>query len=98
MKAFASAFVTHYAPVILESYQRQIGVLANGGYLPPRIRYYIAKFLDDSVMHASMWKILKPWVPDLMRGFVLSQVAFTDEDEELWADDPQQYLVQKFGS
>ena len=50
------------------------------------------QYLTTAVSLGATWKALKPHMPQLLAAVVLPLCCFNDEDEELWQDDPQEYI------
>ena len=53
-------------------------------------------YLQHAMKSAATWKLLKPHVPALMQRVLFPLMCFADEDQELWDDDPHEY-VRKVG-
>lgn len=45
---------------------------------------------------ASLWRALKPHVGKLIENIVFPLMKHTEEDEELWNDDPKEYIREKY--
>ncbi len=41
---------------------------------------------------------MKPHIDPLLRGFLFPLVCFSEADQELWEDDPIEFLQKKFGA
>lgn len=49
-----------------------------------------------SVEHASTWKALKPHISLLIERIIFPLLCYSEEDDELWNADPQEYVRKKF--
>jgi hypothetical protein len=63
-----------------------------GRYLTPRVINLAMQYLTTAVSLGATWKALKPHVPQLLAAVVFPLCCFNDEDAELWAEDPQEYI------
>ena len=63
-----------------------------GQYLTPRVVNLAMQYLTTAVSLGATWKALKPHVPQLLGAVVLPLCCFHDQDEELWQEDPQEYI------
>ncbi|KAI9266554.1 armadillo-type protein [Phascolomyces articulosus] len=94
--AFAKGFVTNFAPNILQTYLSQIeGWIKKENWMSAKCLALSAAFFSDSVKHKLTWQILKPHTEDLVAHFIFPQLCFAAEDEELWEDDPVEYVHKK---
>ncbi|KAI8822933.1 armadillo-type protein [Fimicolochytrium jonesii] len=92
---FSAVFMEHFAPNILTAYLHQIELLIGGVWLSPRVKQLIANFLQSSIKPRSTWAILKPHLETIIMHFIFPLLSFSDEDQELWEDDPVEYLQKK---
>ncbi|KAJ2160790.1 Nonsense-mediated mRNA decay protein 5 [Coemansia sp. RSA 552] len=94
--AFAKLFTADFMPQILQVYLRQIeGFTAGAVWMSERIRGLIAQFMSDCVKEKSAWKLLKPHVEGIVEHFIFPQMCFTQEDQELWEDNPPEYVSKR---
>ena len=63
-----------------------------GQYLSPRVTNLVLNYLQHAMKTAAMWKLLKPHVPALLQRVLFPLMCFADEDQELWTDDPHEYV------
>ena len=70
----------------------QIHYYLQGEYMTPRVVNLILRYLGQAIIVSQTWKIIKPHVETLITKFVFPLMCFNDEDEELWQDDPQEYI------
>lgn len=48
-----------------------------------------------SVKLKTTWKLMKPHVPAIVGYFVFPMLCFSDDDAEMWEDDPVEYIRNK---
>ena len=39
-----------------------------------------------------MWLLIKPHVSDIVAQIIFPHLCFTDSEEEMWSDDPVEYV------
>jgi Cse1 len=98
--AAASAFTVTFRGVMLQVVSvgvprslphRDIRAL-QGQWLSPRVVNLTLQYLTVGIRQARTWKLLQPHVPELMQRVLFPLMCFGDEDQELWDDDPLEYI------
>ena len=56
------------------------------------------QYLTHALTLSATWKQMKPHTNDLLTRCVLPLMCFSDEDEELWREDPQEYIRKVYCS
>ncbi|XP_055963797.1 importin-8 [Sorex fumeus] len=74
---------------ILEQYRRK-------EYVTPRVLQQTLNFLNQGVVHPVTWKHMKPHMQNISEDVIFSVMCYKDEDEELWQEDPYEYIRMKF--
>lgn len=74
---------------ILDSYRRKF-------FVSPRVLQQTLSYLDQAVSHAHTWKFLKPHMFEIVRDVLFPIMSHTEEDEEMYEADPQEYIKVKF--
>ncbi|KAI8335415.1 armadillo-type protein [Chlamydoabsidia padenii] len=93
---FAKNFVANFAPNVLQAYLRQVeGWIKNEIWISHKCLGLTAAFFDNSVKHKTTWQIIKPHTETLVAHFIFPQLCFSTEDEELWNDDPVEFVHKK---
>ena len=93
---FPKTFITHFAPEILKGYLGEIEKWVGGNHWlsKPSLSYTLI-FLEECVKPKSMWDILKPHMDSLIKHLIFPVLCQTEEDLELFTDDPPEYLHRK---
>ncbi len=63
-----------------------------GQWLSPRVVNLTLQYLTVGVKQARTWKLLQPHVPALMQRVLFPLMCFSEDDDVLWRDDPQEYI------
>ncbi|KAI8969324.1 armadillo-type protein [Mycotypha africana] len=94
--AFAKSFSTNFAPNILQAYLRQVELwIKKEIWIPPKCLALTSSFFSDCVKNKVTWQLLKPHVETLVAHFIFPQLCFSDEDQELWDEDPVEFVHKK---
>ncbi|KAJ0261946.1 Importin beta-like SAD2 [Hirschfeldia incana] len=91
-KPFAQMFQKSYAGRILEGYLNLLNTIRVGGYLPDRVINLLLKYLSNSISMKSMYSLLMPRLDVLLFEIVFPLMCFNDSDQELWEEDPHEYV------
>ena len=68
----------------------------DGGYVAPRVLQQILNYIETAVGHAHTWKILKNVYNDMLVIILFPLLCFSDDDQDLWDDDPHEFIRSKF--
>ena len=63
-----------------------------GEFQAARVLNLAIQYVAYAVTPSHTWKRLKDHVPDLLRLCVFPLCCFDEEDAELWAEDPHEYI------
>ncbi|XP_066600372.1 importin-7 [Prorops nasuta] len=74
---------------ILDQYRRKI-------YISPRVIQQSINYINQSVSHAFSWTFLKPHMFEIIRDVLFPILSYSAADEELWNNDPYEYVRAKF--
>jgi importin-7 len=93
---FGKMFIETFAPEILKGYLREIEKWAGGNYWlsKPSLSYTLI-FLEECVKPKIMWENLKPHMDSLIAHLIFPVLCQSEEDIELFSDDPPEYLHRK---
>ena len=60
--------------------------------MAPRVTNLALQYITTGISLSSSWKVMKPHMQSMLANVVFSLCCFDDEDEELWEEDPQEYI------
>jgi len=63
-----------------------------GVYVTGRLLNVALNVVTLSINHGSTFKVLKPHIAQLISDIVFPYMCIQPEDEELWANDPEEYV------
>ncbi|KAJ5725613.1 uncharacterized protein N7483_006970 [Penicillium malachiteum] len=93
---YAKTFISTFAPEILKGYLQEIEKwVSKSQWLSNSAISYTLVFMEECVKPKAMWDHLKPHMENLIAHFVFPILCQTDEDIELFEDDPSEYLHRK---
>ncbi|KAI9179381.1 Nonsense-mediated mRNA decay protein 5 [Blastocladiella emersonii ATCC 22665] len=95
-KPFSQLFMANFVPTLLRSYLALTEQsIQTGAFVSPRVKYLMANFYSDALLNKATWAILKPYAQQLVEHFILPELSISEEDRELWEDDPTEYVHRK---
>uniref|UniRef100_A0A3Q3WVI6 Importin N-terminal domain-containing protein n=1 Tax=Mola mola TaxID=94237 RepID=A0A3Q3WVI6_MOLML len=65
-------------------------------YVAPRVLQQTLNYINQGIAHALTWRNLKPHIQGIIQDVVFPLMCYTDSDEELWQEDPYEYIRMKF--
>ena len=92
---FSKMFLSDFASNILAVCLRQIELLVHGSWMSSRTKQHLASFLESSVKRKVTWTQLKPHLQAIITHFIFPLLCFTEEDQELWEDNPVEFVHKK---
>lgn len=93
---FAEWYIKTFSAGILEVLLKLLNQYRNKEYITPRILQLTITYLSQAVAHAHSWKILKPHMQLIIQEIVFPLMCHSEEDEELWQNDPIEYIRLKY--
>ncbi|KAK4703327.1 hypothetical protein P7C70_g2895, partial [Phenoliferia sp. Uapishka_3] len=94
---FADLFVRMFAPGILETYLGMVTRSVGGEWVPSKVKHHMLVFFEECIKPLSTWELLKPHVQPLLEQFVFPLVCLTEDEIELFTDDPPEFARTHFG-
>ncbi|GAA6019455.1 hypothetical protein JCM10207_001394 [Rhodosporidiobolus poonsookiae] len=95
---FAASFVDQFAPEILKAYLATVEkMVAQGEFFPRKGKYHVLSFFEECINPKSMFALLKPHIPSLVQHFIFPLICLTDDELELFTDEPNEFARQHFG-
>ncbi|KAI9729727.1 MAG: hypothetical protein M1834_006678 [Cirrosporium novae-zelandiae] len=93
---FSKTFITNFAPEILKTYLQQVDKwVQKTTWLSKPCLSYTLVFLEECVKPKYMWDHLKPHIDGLISHLLFPVLCQSDEDLELFDEDPPEYLHRK---
>nr|XP_060632748.1 importin-8 isoform X2 [Anolis sagrei ordinatus] len=94
--AFSEFFLKTYAVGIQQVLLKILDQYRRKEYVAPRVLQQTLNYLNQGVHHCITWKQMKPHMQALCEDVIFSLMCYRDEDEELWQEDPYEYIRMKF--
>ncbi|XP_034367470.1 importin-8 isoform X1 [Arvicanthis niloticus] len=93
---FSEFFLKTYAVGIQQVLLKILDQYRQKEYIAPRVLQQAFNYLNQGVVHAVTWKQMKPHIQNISEDVIFSVMCYKDEDEELWQEDPYEYIRMKF--
>eukprot|EP01135_Chromosphaera_perkinsii_P012403 Nk52_evm14s2657 gene=Nk52_evmTU14s2657 len=95
-KEFANYFSNNFAKVVLEVVFKQFSLKLQGQYMSPRVLQMLLNYCLTAVNQSLTWKIIKPHCDTLIQQIIFPLLCYSDKDDELWHEDPFEFVRIKF--
>lgn len=53
--------------------------------------------IPSRVDHANSWKLIKDHFIEIFKSIIFPMMCYSSDDDQLWQDDPYEYIRMKFG-
>uniref|UniRef100_A0AAQ5ZQZ7 Importin N-terminal domain-containing protein n=1 Tax=Amphiprion ocellaris TaxID=80972 RepID=A0AAQ5ZQZ7_AMPOC len=93
---FAELFLKEYAVAAQQVLLKVLYQYKEKQYVAPRVLQQTLNYINQGIAHALTWKNLKPHIQGIIQDVVFPLMCYTDSDEELWQEDPYEYIRMKF--
>ncbi|KAJ6660017.1 hypothetical protein lerEdw1_018215 [Lerista edwardsae] len=93
---FSEFFLKTYAVGIQQVLLKILEQYRQKEYVAPRVLQQTLNYLNQGVHHCLTWKQMKPHMQTLCEDVIFSLMCYKDEDEDLWQEDPYEYIRMKF--
>ncbi|XP_038617065.1 importin-8 isoform X1 [Tachyglossus aculeatus] len=93
---FSEFFLKTYAVGIQQVLLKILDQYRQKEYVAPRVLQQTLNYLNQGVVHSVTWKQMKPHIQNISEEVIFSVMCYKDEDEELWQEDPYEYIRMKF--
>eukprot|EP00281_Chroomonas_sp_CCMP1168_P010083 CAMPEP_0206261978 /NCGR_PEP_ID=MMETSP0047_2-20121206/27963_1 /ASSEMBLY_ACC=CAM_ASM_000192 /TAXON_ID=195065 /ORGANISM="Chroomonas mesostigmatica_cf, Strain CCMP1168" /LENGTH=870 /DNA_ID=CAMNT_0053689269 /DNA_START=153 /DNA_END=2762 /DNA_ORIENTATION=- len=80
------------APRVLELVLNILKARSQGEFVPDRVCVELCNFVRVCVSVKAAWACLKPFAMSLIEGSLLPMLIFSENDKEIWQDDPQEFI------
>uniref|UniRef100_A0A452T4I1 Importin 8 n=1 Tax=Ursus maritimus TaxID=29073 RepID=A0A452T4I1_URSMA len=95
---FSEFFLKTYAVGIQQVLLKILDQYRQKEYVAPRVLQQAFNYLNQGIVHSVTWKQMKPHIQNISEDVIFSVMCYKDEDEELWQEDPYEYIRMKFGN
>ncbi|KAK2488729.1 hypothetical protein MC885_014285 [Smutsia gigantea] len=93
---FSEFFLKTYAVGIQQVLLKILDQYRQKEYIAPRVLQQAFNYLNQGIVHSVTWKQMKPHIQNISEDVIFSVMCYKDEDEELWQEDPYEYIRMKF--
>ncbi|TNN86608.1 Importin-7 [Liparis tanakae] len=93
---FAELFLKEYAVPAQQVLLKVLYQYKEKQYVAPRVLQQTLNYINQGIAHALTWRNLKPHIQGIIQDVVFPLMCYTDSDEELWQEDPYEYIRMKF--
>ncbi|XP_068117032.1 LOW QUALITY PROTEIN: importin-7 [Hyperolius riggenbachi] len=93
---FAEVFLKAFAVGVQQVLLKVLYQYKEKQYMAPRVLQQTLNYLNQGVSHAVTWKNLKPHIQGIIQDVIFPLMCYTDSDEDLWQEDPYEYIRMKF--
>ena len=69
-----------------------LSLYSQGHFLSPRVANTLLNLLDEAIRKPAYWNEIQPHIGQLIQHVVIPMLAFDDLDQELWDEDPEEYI------
>ncbi|KAK4053547.1 Nonsense-mediated mRNA decay protein 5 [Microbotryomycetes sp. JL201] len=94
---FAERFIAQFAPEIVKVYMGVVERIVSGEWQARKVQHYLLGFFEECVKPKATWTLVKPHILDFVQQFVFPLACLTDEEVEMFSDDPQEFARTHFG-
>ncbi|XP_061173648.1 importin-7-like [Saccostrea echinata] len=93
---FAEWYLKAFSGGIIQVLFKVLDQYRQKAYVAPRVLQQSINYLNQGVSHAFSWKFMKPHMQALVQEVIFPLMCHSDEDDELWNTDPQEYIRIKY--
>lgn len=87
-KQFAVS-VTQIVLKVLDQYRRKL-------FVAPRVLQQSINYLKNGISNSLHWKVMRPHIQAIIQEVVFPLMCYTEEDDELWQEDPYEFIRVKY--
>ena len=97
--AFSKVYTENFSEAVMNVNLSVIQAAMNGeAPLTDKTCNLLTEYLTVCVKGKKTWKSIRPHIQLIISHFLFPTICFTESDEELWSDDPQEFLKTVFFS
>ena len=91
-EVFGAKWNADYSMKFLHAVVHEMSIYGQGSYITPRVANSLLNFLEEAIRKQNYWKELEPHMMQIVEQVVVPMLAFDDADQELWEEDPEEYI------
>lgn len=94
---FAKFFMANAAVPLLKTQLSLLDRKTNNRWVSPRCCQLILSYIEICVGHSHTWAVIRGSIfTDLVKDICFPLMCFSEEDANLWEEDPEEYIRSKF--
>ncbi|XP_040569729.1 importin-7 [Lepeophtheirus salmonis] len=93
---FSQWYIKTFSHGILSSLFTLLDLYRSGVYVSPRVMQLTLNYLNTAVAHSLTWRIMKPYMLQVIETVIFPIMSYSRRDAELWEADPFEYIRIKF--
>ncbi|XP_076329001.1 importin-7-like isoform X2 [Tachypleus tridentatus] len=95
-REFAEYYLEMFSAGILQVMLKLLDQYCQKIYVSPRVLQQIFHYMNQGIGHAHTWKLIKPHMMEIIKDIIFPLMCYTDDDDEMWKNDPHEYVRWKF--
>jgi hypothetical protein len=96
-KEFAQYYLNNYSEGALQVVFKLMELYRSGAFVAEKVMRDGILYLKNAVSHAHSWKFMKPYTMTMLSDVIFPLMCHSDADEQLWKEDPVEYIRAKYG-
>ena len=93
---FAKYWLETFSVPMLTNQLQLLKQKQEGKYISPRVLQLILNYVETAIGHAKTWNVIKSVYNEMLVVVLFPLLCFSDDDQDLWDDDPHEYIRSKF--
>lgn len=93
---FSEYYCKHFAVSVTQILLRVLDQYRRKVFVAPRVLQQTINYLKNGVSNSLHWKIVKPHIQAIIQEVVFPLMCYTEEDDELWQEDPYEFIRVKY--
>lgn len=95
-RVVAEVFKDRHAEAATKVMLEVLSAETKGHQLSRRVAHLALDFMEEAIETAQLWAIIRPHVDTLLAQVVFRYLYFSDDDEDLWLNDPAEYVRKQY--
>ncbi|XP_076472209.1 importin-7-like [Babylonia areolata] len=93
---FSEWYLKTFSAGILQALFKTMAQYREKQYVAPRVMQQALNYINQGISHAFSWKFIKNNMQSLIQDVIFPLMCHSDEDEEMWNNDPIEYIRVKY--